>query len=159
MLKEKIKELKTENSKKIGSILEKSIDAEKGFKTAFRNATDRSLKIYFFEKSKQIASFIQELELEISKTNETIGDISGSSAGNIHRTWMDLKSFLSTNNDEAMLEEAIRGEKAANEEFENVLSEKHLTLEIRNILRKQLELIKHDLKTIKTIEEIQIHFY
>jgi uncharacterized protein (TIGR02284 family) len=152
-------EMKTEIAEKVASILEKSIDAEKGFKTAFENAIERSLKNYFFEKAKQRSSFINELELEISRTTGTTGDISGSITGDLHRTWMDFKSLVSSNNDEAMLEEAIRGEKAAKEEFENILDEEYLTLEIRNILSKQLEIIKHDLESITTLADIQTNFY
>jgi uncharacterized protein (TIGR02284 family) len=157
--KEKIMEMKTENTEKAVSILEKSIDAEKGFKTAFENASDRSLKNYFFEKAKQRATFINELENELKKYNENSSETSGSFTGDLHRAWMDIKSLVSSNQDEALLQESIRGEKAAKDEFEKVLDEEYLWLELRNILRKQYMIIKHDFETIKTLENVHTHFY
>ena len=71
---------------------------------------------------------------------------------------MEIKSTLSVDNDEAMLEESIRGEKAALKEFEQVLETEYLSLEMRNILSKQYSIIKNDLETIKTLDDIQKYF-
>jgi uncharacterized protein (TIGR02284 family) len=40
-------------------------------------------------------------------------DKGGSVTGAAHRTWMEVKYWFSADDDESMLEEAIRGEKAA----------------------------------------------
>jgi hypothetical protein len=54
-----------------------------------------------------------------------------------------------------MLEESIRGEKAALKEFEEVLDAEYLSLEMRNLLSKQYSIIKNDLETIKSLEDLQ----
>lgn len=151
--------MKSENTQKVICILEKSIDAEKGFRTAFENATDKSLKIYFFEKSQQRVNFVRELEFELAKIDETADETSGSITGDLHRTWMDVKFFMSADGDHAMLEEALRGENAAKEDFEKVLDEKYLKLELRNILSKQYEIIQQDIEMIKSLEDVQNNFY
>lgn len=151
-------ETRIENGQKVEGILEKSIDAEKGFKTAAENAKVITLKNYFAEKSRQRSSFITELKLELSKINQTEVSSNGSLTGNLHRAWMDIKSTLDVDDDQAILEESIRGEKAALEEFEQVLETKYLTLEMRNILSKQYSIIRNDLETIKTLDDIQKYF-
>ena len=151
-------ETRIENGQKVEGILEKSIDAEKGFETAAQNSKSISLKNYFLEKSRQRGSFIAELKIELYKRDFTEAHSSGSLTGDMHRVWMDIKSALTGDNDEAMLEESIRGEKIAFKEFEQVLETEYLSLEMRNLLSKQYSIIKNDLETIKTIEDIQKYF-
>lgn len=144
-----------ENGRKVEGILEKSIDAKKGFETASENAKVVSLKNYFTEKSRQRGNFITELKRELSKNNSAEVESNGSITGDIQRAWMDIKSTLAVDNDESMLEESIRVEKMTIEEFEQVLDTEYLSLEMRNILSKQYSIIKNDLETIKTLEDIQ----
>lgn len=149
---------RNENGQKVEGILEKSIDAEKGYETASKNAKVVSLKNYFTEKSRQRGNFINDLKRELSKNNSAEVESNGSITGDLHRAWMEIKSTLSVDNDEAMLEESIRGEKAALKEFEQVLETEYLSLEMRNILSKQYSIIKNDLETIKTLDDIQKYF-
>lgn len=151
-------ETKIENGQKVEGILEKSIDAEKRFQTAALNAKATTLKNYLAEKSKQRSNFISELKLELSKKDYTQVESNGSLTGNIHRAWMDVKSSLALNTDDAILEESMQSEKAALEEFEQVLDKEYLSLEMRNILSKQYSIIKNDLETIKSINDIQNYF-
>jgi uncharacterized protein (TIGR02284 family) len=148
-------ESKTKNGPMVDGILEKLIDAEKGFQTASENAKGANLKHYFADKSRQRGSFVAELELELSQLPETEVTSNGSITADFHRSWMDLKATLSVDNDEAMLEESIRGEKAALKEFEEVLDAEYLSLEMRNLLSKQYSIIKNDLETIKSLEDLQ----
>jgi len=143
------------NGPKVEGILEKLIDAEKGFQSASENAKGANLKRYFADKSRQRGSFVAELELELSKLPQTEVTSNGSITADLHRSWMDLKATLSVDNDEAMLEESIRGEKAAFKEFEEVLDAEYLSLEMRNLLSKQYSIIKNDLETIKSLEDLQ----
>jgi len=148
-------ETNVEMGQKVKGILEKTIDAIKGFDTASENAKEISLKNYFSKKSLQRKLFSDELKLEISVNHQENVDVSGSLTGDLHRVWMDIKSFMATDNDLAMLEESIRGEKAALEEFGEVLSKEYLTLNLRNILSKQEVIIQTDLQTIKNMDDIK----
>ena len=67
---------------------------------------------------------------------------------------MDIKAFLSSDNDEAMLEEAIRGEKAAIEEYKDVLSETTLPPSTSTLLTQQMNQIELDLSKEKIMENI-----
>ena len=81
-------------------------------------------------------------------------DNDGSFTGTLHRAWMDVKAFFSGDNDESMLEEAIRGDKAAVEEYEEVLNESQLPSNVALVIREQLVKIRTDLNKVKSMEDL-----
>lgn len=144
-------------SEKIGSqlnsLLEKTYDAEKGFKKAAENAKETRLKGYFERKSKERRDFGHQLKTELIGFGQK-PDKNGSATGTLHRTWMDVKALFSSDSDEAMLNEAITGEKAAIEEYADVLKETSLPPSTIDLLTKQKYAISEDLDTIKKIEDL-----
>ncbi len=54
-----------------------------------------------------------------------------------------------------MLQEAIRGDKAAVEEYEEVLVDKVLPMKVATIIREQQLKIRTDLNNIKTLEDLK----
>ena len=97
---------------KLNTLLEKTIDDEKGFLKAAGNAKHPDLKAFFTKKSKERYDFGYELKEELRKFGQSI-EKGGSTAATVQRAWMDIKSTISLDNDEAMLEEALKIEKAA----------------------------------------------
>ncbi|WP_100614387.1 ferritin-like domain-containing protein [Confluentibacter citreus] len=138
---------------KLNDLLEKTYDAEKGFRKAAENTEHTYLKNYFQRKAQQRYAFGQELKAEIVSFGEDVQK-EGSFAGAAHRTWMDVKALFSSDNDESMLEEAIRGEKAALEEYNDILNETSLPFSTQGVILKQREAIANDLNTIKKLEDI-----
>ena len=112
------------------------------------------MKKYFDRKSKERYNFGHELKTEISAFGAKI-DKGGSVAGTVHRAWMDIKAFLSVDNDASILEEALRGEKAALEEYNDVLSETALPQSTLTVLLKQKSAIDSDISTIKRLEDLK----
>jgi uncharacterized protein (TIGR02284 family) len=141
-------------STKLNGLLEKTRDAEKGFKKAAENTEHTYLKKYFERKSNERREFGQELNQEIRSFGEE-PDNTGSFAGTAHRAWMDVKAVFSGDNAESMLEEAIRGENAALEEYNDVLKEVSLPYSSQTVLLKQKNAIESDLRTIKRLEDLQ----
>lgn len=149
--------METKNRKlvdQLEEILEKNRDAEKGYRKAAENADSRNLKSFFERKSTQRKQFNESLKRELVASYDEIDD-DGSFTGTMHRAWMDVKSFFSGDNDESMLEEAIRGDKAAVEEYEEVLRDELLPMSVGTIIRDQLMKIKSDLSKIKTMEDLR----
>ena len=142
-----------EVGKKLNSLLEKTYDAEKGFKKAAENVDNAALKGYFSQKAKERYNFGHELKSEISSFGEEI-DKGGSMTGTAHRAWMDVKALFSMDDDESMLEEAIRGEKSSVEEYNEVISETSLPSSTKAILESQKSKIENGLSTIKRLEDI-----
>lgn len=59
-------------------------------------------------------------------------DDDGSFTGTIHRAWINVKSLFG-NNDKSMLQEAVQGDKAAIEEYEEVLEYPALPVQVATI--------------------------
>lgn len=134
-------------------LLEKNYDAEKGFKKAMEDAESQDLKRFLKTQALQRNRFATELDKEIRDLNETPKE-SGSTTGTLHRTWIDLKSAVSGNDDEAVLEECIRGEKASLEEYENTLKENRFPQQLQVLLDSQLAEIKGTVAKVKSLEDL-----
>ena len=144
----------TENiSSSLNYLLEKTYDAEKGFKKAAENVDNPRLRSYFKQKADERYSFGHDLKAEIKSFGEDV-DKGGSATGAVHRTWMDVKSLFSADSEESMLEEAIRGEKSAISEYEEVINDAAIPETTRSLLVSQKNQIESGLSKIKSLEDL-----
>ena len=111
------------------------------------------LKMFFKRRASERSEFAQELRTEILCYGELPED-SGSFKGTVHRNWMSLKSLFSSNNEEAILEEAIRVEEASLEEYNEILNDNTLPPTIDSLLTKQKNAIQAYINTEKVQEEL-----
>ena len=142
-----------EVGKKLNNLLEKTYDAEKGYKKAAENVEHKPLKNFFNRKAQERYDFGHELKSEIKTFGQEI-DKGGSVAGTAHRAWMDVKALFSNDNAESMLEEAIRGEKSCLDEYCDVLNEASLPSTTKDVLNRQKNSIQSDLSTINRLEDL-----
>ena len=134
-------------------LLEKNYDAEKGFTKAMKDAKNQNLKRFLQQQAVQRGRFVNELSQEIRNMNEEPKD-SGSFTGDLHRTWIDIKSSVAGNTDEAVLEECIRGEKASSKEYEEKLQKESFPPNVSGILQRQASEIQDTLSRVKTLEDL-----
>lgn len=134
-------------------ILEKNYDAEKGYKKAMQDAKNPALKGFLQKQAAQRSHFATAIDKELRDLGETPKE-SGSVTGSLHRAWIDIKSSVSGNDDEAVLEEVIRGEKASVDEYEDVMNNNTLAPQINSVLQTQLRDIQGTLNRVKTLEDI-----
>lgn len=140
--------------KEIREILAKNKDAQKGFSSAAENTDNLRLQTYFRRKSYDREGFNDKL-LEAIHAGYPNIKVEGSFTGTIHRVWMDMKTMFTADDDESLLNEAIRGDKAAVEEYDEVLNYKSLPIELRHLLNEQRESIIIDLRNNSTLEDIE----
>lgn len=140
-------------SNKLNELLIKNYDAEKGYLNAAENIESPTLKIFFKRRASERSEFAKEIRTEILRYGEEPKD-SGSFKGILHRNWMSLKSLFSTNDEEAILKEAIRGEEASLEEYEDILKDRTLPPSIDSMLLKQKNAIQSAINTEKAHEEL-----
>ena len=144
MIKDKMKYEKI-ISDKLNELLIKNYDAEKGYIKAMKEVDNVNLKNFFSNRAEERSRFARQLRTEILTYGELPED-SGSFKGIVHRNWMSLKSTFSTNNEEAILEEAIRGEEKSLEEYRNILKDRTMPPSIESILIKQKNAIQIPVK-------------
>lgn len=136
---------------KLNDLLEKNYDSEEGYKLAEEKVNDQQLKEIFRSRSQNRYDFGHELKDEIRKYGES-PDKGTSVKGDLHRSWMNIKSSLASNTEEAILEEAIRGEKAAVADYDSVIAEKDIPSTTKKLLTKQRDYIKDALEQVKNLE-------
>jgi uncharacterized protein (TIGR02284 family) len=135
--KEKIELLKT--------ILKICRDAQENFRAAAEKITEPDIRAFFQEKSLERATFAGEIENELHRLGEADVDQAGSLAGSMHRGFAAMKSALG-GGDQALLDEAERGEDASRQTYEKAISSKRLSQDVLSVVYRQFEAIvaSHD---------------
>ncbi|QTD38984.1 PA2169 family four-helix-bundle protein [Polaribacter batillariae] len=140
-------------SNKLNELLEKNYDAEKGYLNSADNVDSSKLKIFFKNRASERSMFAKELRTEILSYGQ-IPEDNGSFKGTMHRNWMSLKSLFSSNDEEAILEEALRGEKASLEEYDEILKEDSFAPSTRKMLENQRQQIQAAINSLKLEEHL-----
>ena len=136
---------------KLNELLEKNYDAEAGYKLAKEKVNDSSLESFFDTQQKERYNFGHELKTEM-KTWGQEPDKGTSVKGDMHRTWMNIKSTFSNDKEEAILEEAIRGEKKAVEEYNEIINDTDLPASTKTILTNHRNRIQETLNNVNMME-------
>jgi len=145
--------LHNEITESLQDLLEKNYDAEKGFTKAMGNVKSVSLKNFLKNQAAQRSRFATELDQELRNLNEEPIE-SGSVTGDLHRAWIDIKSAFTGNEEESVLEECIRGEKASAEEYEEKLEKYNYPPHLAEVLRNQSNEIHQTLSRVKRLEDL-----
>jgi uncharacterized protein (TIGR02284 family) len=129
----------------INNLIETLKDGEKGFKEASEAVKDPQLKSLFREYSQQRHRFASELQIQAQTLGESNPEKSSSTAGAMHRAWINLKSAVTSGDDKAILNECERGEDSAINEYEKAMQD-GLAGTAREVVARQFSEIKsaHD---------------
>src|SRR5918996_5321879 len=130
----------------INGLIETLKDGQQGFRQASEAVKDSQLKSLFNEFSLQRARFAGELQNEAITLGEHNPENTSSTAGAMHRAWINLKSAITSADDHAILAECERGEDSAVNEFKKAMEEEELSASIREAITRQYTDVKraHD---------------
>lgn len=104
----------------LNTLIARNYDAEEGFKTAAEKAKAPGLKKYFSKRAKMHYDFGHDIKNEIKSLGGEV-DKGTSVKGDLHRTWLNIKSAVAGDTDEALVEECLRGQKVAEEDYQNAV--------------------------------------
>lgn len=138
---------------KLNELLEKNYDAEKGYKKAAEKVENGKLKNFFQEQAQKRYDFGHEIKAEIKSYGES-PDKGGSATGALHRTWMDIETAFSSNNEKTILDEVQKGEKAALEEYDQIIADTELPPTTQKILTSQRDAIQNAYNSAKNFETL-----
>lgn len=137
--------------KKMNHLLERNYDAVKGFDHVAQHIVNDEFRTIMDNSITERFRFIEDIK-DIIKDLGLTPKLGSSIESEIHRAWMNFREIFSTNNDAAMLDEAIRGESYAEEAYQDVLKDTRLQTGHADILRNHLDSIhqtKNELETLK----------
>jgi uncharacterized protein (TIGR02284 family) len=125
-------------------LIETSRDGQNGYRDAAEHLKDAEIRSYFLEQSMERARFAGELEDTIRDFGERNPDRTGSTAGALHRKWIDIKAGLG-GGDHSILESVEQGEDSAKRSYEKALNAS-LPANVLEIVRRQAESVRaaHD---------------
>ena len=143
--------------KYLQSILEKTYDAIRGYGNAAEVTDHVDLKRWLAQQGSTRTKYAASIAGEMKGMHEK-PEFDGSFQGDLHRSWMNLKAALSSNKDELILEECLRGEKAAVDEYKTVLEHaSELPPTIVNLLEVQKKEIQNTIDQINRLEDVAHH--
>ena len=128
-------------------------DGKEGYKTAADDADSAELKAIFTTYSIQRSEFEMELKSLLRQLGADADNESGGPLGALHRVWMDIKTALTTNDNHAILDACITGEKAAIEAYDKVLTDTSVSPEMRETLSSQSSDIQESLSNIQNLHQ------
>ncbi len=132
-----------------------SRDGAQGFRTCADDTDDVTAKVYFQNRAQSCDEAVRVLSAEVRRYGGT-PDTSGSTAGTLHRAWVDLKTMLTNQDNVAVLEECERGETLAVMAYENALREE-LPGDLRAILDLQYEGAKRNHDRVRQLRDNARH--
>jgi uncharacterized protein (TIGR02284 family) len=128
----------------LNDLIETCKDAQEGFKQAAEGVTSQQLKDTFYKYSQERAGYVGDLQ-NLVRTLGGDPEESGSTAGALHRGWINIKSAITGNDDAAILNECERGEDSAKNQYKEA-QKQDLPDYVRDIVQTQFNgvLAAHD---------------
>lgn len=137
------------------SVLEKLIqlcrDGQEGYRDAAEHVKSQELRSFFNQVSTTRAEFAGELENEVIRLGKHDPDRKATTAGALHRRWIDLKVAMGAG-DHSILSSIESGEDSAKKAYEEALND-NLPQDIKAILRRQSQEVFSSHDRVRTLRD------
>src|SRR3954451_10438251 len=138
----------------LNSLIETLKDGQEGFRQASEAVKDSQLKSLFNELSLQRSKFAGELQNQVIQLGESEPEKTSSTAGALHRAWINMKSAITSQDDHAILAECERGEDSAVAEYKKAMEDdSRLPTPIRDIVSRQYTAVKAAHDQVKALRD------
>jgi len=133
----------------LNELIETCEDGIHGFKTASEAVDSPVVKALFASRLPNILRGESELKAEVRRLGGD-PDKRGTVAGALHRGWIDLKSAVTGQNEQAIVMECERGEEHAAHVYEDAL-QKDLPFDTRAIIERQYRGVVENLGRVRAL--------
>jgi len=149
---ETIRDLDKETINGIEKLCKLNHDSAEGYLSAADEMTSDVVADTFRVTSKERERQRDQLATCLGVNHEKIPS-GGTALGTAHRWWLDARAALNGHDDEVVLIEAARGEKAIEDEYEDVLV-KTAGSPLNELLQRHLESIKSSRRRLERLKEM-----
>ncbi len=139
---------------KLNHLISIANDGKYGYKTAAEEVDDVTLKQLFTQYSAERETYAEELKRRVASLGNSSDEEGGGPLGALHRTWIDLKSTLTSGDREAILKACVTGEEAAVKAYRKAIDEDYIDSNIRQVLTTQLSGVEAALNSIRSLVAI-----
>jgi uncharacterized protein (TIGR02284 family) len=136
----------------LNNLIETCKDGQNGFKEAAEAVEKSDLKTFLYDCSQQRSQFAGELQTLVREMGGDPED-SGSISASLHRGWMNIKSAITGNNEQAILNECERGEDSAVKNYKEAL-DTELPTHVNSLVRKQFATVQTTHDKIKSLRDL-----
>ncbi len=133
----------------LNDLIETCKDGQEGYRQAAEGVQHAELKTLFNVYAQQRAQFAGELQNEVLRLG---GDpeTSASTAGALHRGWLNIKAAVTGGDDNAVISECERGEDAAVRGYEAAL-EGELPQPLRDLVERQFAQVREAHERVRAL--------
>ena len=136
----------------LNNLIETLKDGQEGFQQAAEGVSNPKLKSLFRSYSDQRSRFAVALQSETRRQGETEPETSSSTAGALHRGWINLKLAITGGDEHSILAECERGEDSAVEEYKKALAN-GLSPTAKELISNQFAEIKAAHDQVKSLRD------
>ncbi|PSQ85557.1 MAG: hypothetical protein BRD40_00255 [Bacteroidetes bacterium QS_1_65_9] len=132
----------------LNRLLSNAVNAREGYRTAAQNASDSELQTFLNKKAQERSTIVANLE-DLLRASGGDPDEVDTAAGKAHRGWINVRSTIGDEN-ASVINECLRGEEHAINDYESALKEESLSRDARDTLSGQLETVQ---AVVRELEE------
>jgi uncharacterized protein (TIGR02284 family) len=138
-------------------LIEITCDGEEGYTHAAAHVHNRSLREEFLKFARERKSMESELKVAMEKYGHAIPEYSNSIKAALHRAWMNIRTVVTEKDDQAILEEAERGEDAALAVYRKAEESPDLPEKVRSVVRSLMEKVQRAHDRIRNLRDSGIY--
>lgn len=148
---ETMTDLRKETVSGVGKLIRMNRDASEGFLEAAEKVDCPHCREIFRDSAQERKLFGEELTsaLRISESDIPEG---GTALGSFHQAWMKFRGMLNGGDREAILAEAVRGESALQDSYEDVLKDTAGS-PLNGVLQRQAGAVNSTIKNLEVMKE------
>ena len=135
----------------LNGLIETCKDGEAGFRISAEELRDPQTRQLFESYANQRANFARDLQGLVVKIGGD-AETSGSTAGALHRGWLNIKAAIAGDEDKAILEEAERGEDTAVKNYRDALA-KDFPSGIRAAIERQYQDVQQTHNSVRALRD------
>lgn len=135
---------------KLNHLISIANDGKYGYENAAEDVKDPTLQQMFRQYSTERSTYAEVLKREVSRLGGS-PDKGGGPLGALHRTWMDIKSTITSGDREAILKTCITGEEAAVNAYTEALNDETVTGNLKQLISQQLSGVQFALNSIRSL--------